>query len=187
MQFKVPQNVDMEDKIVGPLTLIQFMELIFAGLIFYACLRYGGVILTVFVGVPVLLLGVALAFIKVQDQPFSHFALALVQFMVRPKFRVWKKDATLERIAVPTAADPTQRKEALATQAEALANRQTTRSQLQELSRALDTQGETAVEAMGGVTPKVLGEQAAAAAPKVIPVTGSKNPESRIQNPVGTA
>ena len=35
MQFQVPQGIDMEDKIVGPLTLIQFLYLLVGGVIDY--------------------------------------------------------------------------------------------------------------------------------------------------------
>ncbi len=72
MQFKVPQNIDMEDKIVGPLTLVQFTELVIAGLVFYVTLRFTNVIIVVFIGLPVLLFGLALAFIKIQDPPFRN-------------------------------------------------------------------------------------------------------------------
>jgi len=61
----------MEDKIVGPLTLVQFMELVFRLFGFFTfCFRYGGLIVTIVVGGPVLLFGLALAFLKIQDNRF---------------------------------------------------------------------------------------------------------------------
>jgi len=174
MQFKVPQNIDMEDKIVGPLGLTQFAELTLAGLIFYASFRYGGLIVTLFVGLPILLLGLALAFIKVQDQPFSHFALAFAEYLIRPKFRVWQKDPTLERIAIPQVVNPVHNEELAEAESRRTSQAQT-HSRLQDLSRLLDTQGETAVEAAGGVTQRGLDQAMAAGKPKTIPVVAARS------------
>lgn len=159
MQFRVPQNIDLEDKIVGPLTLVQFSELVVSGMVFYLALRSGSTLFFVAVGIPVLLLGLALAFVKIQDQPFSTFLLALGQFMLRPKLRVWRKDAALERLAVPVTVDPVHHAEVLAAAEARRERREQTVGQLDELAQLLDTRGEAAVEAAGGATAKVLEEK----------------------------
>ena len=174
MQFKVPQNIDMEDKIVGPLTLTQFMELVFCCLVSYAIWRYGGTILAIAVGGPILLFGLALAFLKIQDQPFSRFALSLAQYVIRPKYRVWKKDPMLEKIAVPTAITPIHHDEEEAALNAQMQRRSETRSQLESLSQLLDTQGNGAVEAKGGVTASGIEKTVADSRPKKIIVNASK-------------
>ena len=35
MRYKVPQNIDMEDRIVGPLTMVQFVIVMIGGMIVY--------------------------------------------------------------------------------------------------------------------------------------------------------
>lgn len=91
MQYKVPQNIDMEDRIVGPLTLIQFVYVIIGGMIDYILFsKMGPTPLFFILAIPISLIALAFAFLKVQDQPFLHFVSAAVQFITRPKTRVWK-------------------------------------------------------------------------------------------------
>lgn len=98
MQYKVPQKIDLEDKLIGPLTLKQFIYLLAGGMIDY--LLYSTVSgffgwLLIFV---VTLLAVAFAFVKVQEQPFSYLVLALFNYFGRPKLRLWDKEAEVERV-----------------------------------------------------------------------------------------
>lgn len=94
MQFKVPQNIDMQDKIIGPLTLGQFFYLLFGGLIIY--ILFSKLVLTGYsflfwvLAIPIGLVSFALAFVKVQDRPFPVFMLALVKYSQLPRARVWQ-------------------------------------------------------------------------------------------------
>lgn len=95
MQYKVPQNIDMADRIVGPLTLVQFLYLLVGGLIVYTLFStLGSVNPTLFVltGGPVALLTVAMTFLKIQDQPFPRFFVAFLLYLSRPKARIWHKE-----------------------------------------------------------------------------------------------
>ena len=166
MQFKVPQNIDMEDKIVGPLTLVAFSELIFALMAAYLTWRYGNVAIFVIVGIPLIILGLAFAFVRPYEQPFSRFAFSAFQFVTRPKLRVWKKDPSLERLAVPAVINPVHEAQQQATLAEQIAHREETVSQLDKLARILDTQGDAGVAAMGGVTATTLDKGTATTTPK---------------------
>jgi uncharacterized phage infection (PIP) family protein YhgE len=95
MQFKVPQNIDMEDKIIGPFTMKQFIYLLVAGTIIYGWWNYLSKSYTNFtlefvaVAIPVGLLGMAFALVKVNDRPFEVFALNLLKFLFSPKQRKW--------------------------------------------------------------------------------------------------
>lgn len=106
MQFKVPQNIDMEDKIIGPLTLTQFFYLLFGGLIIYilfsnlALNGYG--FLFWILAIPIGLFSFALAFIKVQDRPFPSFIAAGIKFLLQPRQRVWQRyEPPKELVATP--------------------------------------------------------------------------------------
>jgi len=71
-------------------------------LIFYVCFRYGGLIVTIVVGGPVLLFGLALAFLKIQDQPFSHFAFGAVSIHFAAKVpRVEKRSVRRKKLPSP--------------------------------------------------------------------------------------
>lgn len=100
-QYKVPQNIDMQDKIFGPLTLFQFLYLLVGGMFAYLLLKTSLYLFIAF-GVPVILIALAFAFVKVQDQPFSKFLSSLVHYLLTPKTWVWHKGPT----AVVTIAEP---------------------------------------------------------------------------------
>ncbi len=134
-QFVVPQFIDAEDKILGPITARQFIELLAAFLldgILYALLPFTAFL---FVGIPIIALAGIIAFVKINGQPFHFFILNLVQSFRRPKIRVWDKrltDAELRvYIKAPTAPPPPPpaRKAAL------------TASRLQELTLVVNTGG----------------------------------------------
>jgi hypothetical protein len=92
MQFQVPQFIDIEDKIIGPLTLRQFIYLAIAGgiiFIFYFLVNFVAWILIslIFAG-----LGVALAFLKINGQPFQKVLLNMINFYLKPQTYVWLKE-----------------------------------------------------------------------------------------------
>lgn len=106
-QYKVPQNIDMQDRIVGPLTLFQFVYLLAGGMIFYATLKSPGAADVVLVGAPAALLALALAFIKINDLPFSRFVWSLITFIFNPKKRVWHRGEGSPTIQLTQEAKPT--------------------------------------------------------------------------------
>lgn len=85
----------MEDKVIGPLTLVQFFYLLFGGLFIYLLNNWtsGTFLRPLFwlLAIPVGLLSFALAFVKVQDRPFIYFIGSLIRFLQRPRTRVWQK------------------------------------------------------------------------------------------------
>ena len=90
-QFLVPQFIDAEDKILGPVTARQFIELLSAFLIdaiLYALLPFTAFL---FVAIPLICIAGIVAFIKINGQPFHFFILNLLQTIRRPKVRVWDK------------------------------------------------------------------------------------------------
>lgn len=93
MQFAVPQFTDVEDKLIGPLTLKQFLFLFATGgviLFFYSLLK-----LSVFFflfAVPVAILGLAIAFGSFNGRPFYGYLGAFVSFVSRPQARIFKRE-----------------------------------------------------------------------------------------------
>lgn len=108
MQYKVPQNIDLEDKIVGPFTLKQFIYLLVAGTIVYGWWSYLSAnyvegtytIAFVLVAIPVGMLGAALALVKINDRPFEVFLLNLLRFIGSPKQRMWKEGFKSEPVII---------------------------------------------------------------------------------------
>jgi hypothetical protein len=91
MRFSVPQFIELEDKIIGPLTLKQSLYIAGgAGLLFilWFLLKLGAFIV---VAIPVGLFCGALAFYKVNGRPFIYFLGSLIKYLRKPKLYLWRK------------------------------------------------------------------------------------------------
>jgi len=96
MQYKVPQNIDLEDKIVGPFTMKQFLYLFVGGFILYGWWNYSSSYVSpspmaIFLplAIPLGFICFCLAVVKVNDRPFEVFVLNLFKFVFSPKQRKW--------------------------------------------------------------------------------------------------
>ena len=93
-KFIVPQFIDNEDKILGPVTVRQFvLSLVGAGTIF---VEYKLFTTPYFILMGIITAGIVgtFGFMKVNGQPFHIFFLNFVQTMSRPAIRVWDKRPT---------------------------------------------------------------------------------------------
>ena len=134
-QYKVPQNVEAEDKILGPFSFRQFVYLLIgigAGALVYFM---GAVLLPLaLIPLPVCVLGLALALPLRKDQPMETYLIAVFRFHTKPKKRLWVSgsgDTTVEIMAAVTN-DTVQLKEFDSSEAS---------KRLQFLSQVVDTGG----------------------------------------------
>ncbi len=97
-QFVVPQFIDVEDKIFGPITTRQFIILLVTGLFLFLVYKLADFTLFIFLTVVVGGLAVVLAFVKINGQPFHYFLLNIIQTVRRPGLRVWNKIYTNEEL-----------------------------------------------------------------------------------------
>ncbi|MBL7141511.1 hypothetical protein ISS21_00200 [Patescibacteria group bacterium] len=93
MQFVVPQFIDVEAKIIGPVTPKQFIILIVTAGLIFVCYKLADFTLFIIEAVTLLGLGVVLAFVKINSQPVYYFLLNLIQVFKKPSLRVWQKEA----------------------------------------------------------------------------------------------
>lgn len=91
-QFVVPQFIDVEDKIFGPITTRQFLILLGSGLFIFLAYRFGDFSLFIFVLALVGGLALVFAFVKVNGQTFHYFILNLIQTLRKPPLRLWRKE-----------------------------------------------------------------------------------------------
>jgi hypothetical protein len=91
MQFQVPQFTEIEDKIIGPFTLKQFLYILAGGVTIFILYKMFNLFVTIIVGTPIAAIVVALAFIKINNQPFINAVRNVVGFLRKPDFYVWKK------------------------------------------------------------------------------------------------
>lgn len=90
-KFVVPQFIDVEDRILGPISTRQLLLMlipVFIGAIFYRLFDF---VLFLALTVPTIISFGLLAFFKVNGMPLHFFLLNLLQSLRRPKLRVWDK------------------------------------------------------------------------------------------------
>lgn len=92
MRFQVPQFIEVEDKIFGPLTLRQFIYIAGGAGLSFIVYRTLPFIIAI---IPILLIvafSAALAFYKVHEkQPFLNLIEAAAKFYFKNKLYIWKK------------------------------------------------------------------------------------------------
>ena len=97
-QFVVPQFIDVEDKIFGPVTARQFVILLVAGLTLFVAFKIADTALFVFLLSIIGSFALILAFVKINGQSFHYFILNLIQTLRRPSRRIWYKSNTKEEL-----------------------------------------------------------------------------------------
>ncbi len=104
MRFQVPQFIELEDKIFGPLSFKQFLYVLGGiAVVTILYLQFGFVIAVVGGGVP-LALSLALAFVKVNNRPFVFFLQSFLNFFAHKRLYLWRK---VDKKAVPTKSQST--------------------------------------------------------------------------------
>ena len=91
MQFRVPQFIDIEDKLFGPFTFRQFVYMVGgAGLIFviYKLLPFWIAVILI---IPVGALSAALTFYKINNKPFIYYLQAGINYALSNKLYLWKQ------------------------------------------------------------------------------------------------
>lgn len=90
-QFVIPQFIDNEDTIFGPVTARQFVILIVVFLADFTAFKLMPFVPFLIVGIPLLIFGGILAFVRINGQPFHFFILNILQTLKKPRLRVWDK------------------------------------------------------------------------------------------------
>ncbi|MCX6786031.1 MAG: PrgI family protein [Candidatus Komeilibacteria bacterium] len=90
-QFTVPQFIDVEDKIIGPITVRQFIIMIVAGLFLFLEYKLSDFAFFLFIGIPTALVFLVFAFVKVNGVGFHYFVLNIIQTFKKPALRVWHR------------------------------------------------------------------------------------------------
>lgn len=134
-QYKVMQDIEAEDKLLGPLTFKQFIFAIIAavsgGGVF---LGWGISPLVSIIFLPPMLAFSILAFYRRPDQSVETYLLALFGFMFKPRKRIWSRDGIAEHVIITAPKAPEKRFDDSRT-------REQVKGQLKELARIVDTRG----------------------------------------------
>ncbi len=91
MRFQVPQFIEVEDKIFGPLTLKQFIYLLGGGGLSFIIYSFvGNLVISAFFIIPVVGFTLALAFYKINNKPFINVVEAAFNYYIGNKLYIWK-------------------------------------------------------------------------------------------------
>lgn len=135
--YKIPQNVDLEDKIIGPLTLKQFLYTLAAGMVTFVSFSVfykAAAPLFYFITLFTWIFTAALVFVRPNDQPFTKFLFSFLWFTIKPNRRIWKRIPSLGEISLTDTAK----------KAEPVPDRpsaEQVKSHLQQLAHVVDTRG----------------------------------------------
>ena len=104
--YKVPQDVEAEDKLIGPFSFRQFIYLIIVAicigllvLLFSRAPMFIGFTMLI-VLLPVMISFGALALPLRKDQPMETYLLAVMRFYLKPRFRLWDADGSMAMIEI---------------------------------------------------------------------------------------
>lgn len=96
MQFKVPQFIDIEDKLFGPFTFRQFVYLVGGAGIIFVIYKLLPLWIGIFIILPVAALSALLTFYRINNKPFIYYLQAAMSYAVSSKLYIWK-----QRLAKP--------------------------------------------------------------------------------------
>ena len=91
MQFKVPQFIDIEDKLFGPFTFSQFAYLIGGGGMVFIIIKLLPLWIGIFLIIPVASLALLLVFYKMNGKPFIYYLQAGVAYLISNKLYIWRQ------------------------------------------------------------------------------------------------
>jgi hypothetical protein len=140
MQYKIPQDVQRPDTIIGPITFAQLGICLVGGSFSYVI--YIALAKTYYWyiwGPPVAIITLttlAFAFLKVRDMTFTRFLLYFFEYTTKPKDRFWKKNDFDYYFSITKTPINTNKAEAIDKDTEAQSLEK--RKKLKEISKILD-------------------------------------------------
>ncbi|MFW0862082.1 MAG: PrgI family protein [Candidatus Komeilibacteria bacterium] len=133
-KFIVPQFIDVESKIFGPITTRQFLIML-VGLMFgFVAYKLSDISLFAVEAAIIAVVTIAFAFVKVNSAPFHVFLLNYIKTMKSAKIRIWKRQPYIQQTKK-------QEEENINNNEPVVNKRQVSASRLSELSLIIDTGG----------------------------------------------
>ncbi len=98
---KVPQDVEADDKLIGFLSMKQFIFVVIAVMLTFAAFQIGRInILLVLPFLPFIFIFGLLGFYQRKDQPAEVYLLAVLGFYLKPHRRIWSQDGIMETVKI---------------------------------------------------------------------------------------
>ncbi|OGI87276.1 hypothetical protein A2995_01200 [Candidatus Nomurabacteria bacterium RIFCSPLOWO2_01_FULL_33_24] len=97
MRFRVPQFIDIEDKVFGPFSFKQFVYLAGGGGLSYVIFKILPLFIAIFLILPVIALSLALTFYKVNNKPFIAVLESYFKYLIQGKLYIWRKERKITK------------------------------------------------------------------------------------------
>ncbi len=91
MRFQVPQFIEIEDKIFGPLTIKQFIYIAGGIGLSFIIFRFLPLIITIPLAIIILIFSFALAFYQINNKPLIYVIQSAVGYFFSNKLYLWQK------------------------------------------------------------------------------------------------
>ena len=142
MEYQVPQFIEIEDKVVGPLTLKQFIYIAGGIGLCAICFFTLPLILAIVLSIPIAALAAALAFYKMNGKSFIEILEAGFNYYTGGKLFLWKREEpTAKEFAAKSASARAAAEAEAAAALSATRAPRLTRGKLSELAWSLDVSG----------------------------------------------
>jgi hypothetical protein len=93
MRFQVPQFIEVEDKIFGPLTIKQFIYMVGGGGLSFMIYVFLDSFLLSIVPIAIIMgFSASLAFFRINNKPFIEIVEAAFHYYIGNKLYIWKKE-----------------------------------------------------------------------------------------------
>lgn len=103
MRYQVPQFIDVEDKVIGPFTVKQFVYLVGGAGMSFIIYTFLPIYIALILIAGVIPLSLALAFYKVNNKPFIDFLESAFMFYTKKNLYIWKKQEKKIEVKTPEA------------------------------------------------------------------------------------
>lgn len=90
-KFVAPQFIDVEDKIIGPITVRQFIIGVVAGFFIFLSYKFSDLGLFIIEAIGIVTIYVLIGFIKINGQHFHLFVASILKSILSAQIRVWNK------------------------------------------------------------------------------------------------
>jgi hypothetical protein len=99
--YKVPQDVEADDKLIGPFSFRQFIYLIIVGLAIAAAWGLAQIFIgLVILPLPVIIFFGAIALPLRKDQPMEIYLAAMLKFFLKPRIRLWQPEGQVNLVTI---------------------------------------------------------------------------------------
>jgi len=97
MLFNVPQFIDVEDKVAGPLTAKQIFWMVGMGAVLFIIWTFFDTATFFVLAVPIIIIFALFAFYRPYNQSLLSFSISSAMFFFRPKLYTWDRPSVVKQ------------------------------------------------------------------------------------------